>query len=80
MQDSIEGPARATVTSVAGFGSEVLAMGLYAGFALGSLWFGYAALVTVFAVAPLLVAGLFPRWLPRVPSERVVVNGGEVEC
>ncbi len=79
MQDSIEGPARATVTSVAGFGSEVLAMGLYAGFALGSLWFGYAALVTVFAVAPLLVAGLFPRWLPPPAAAPVVDTSEDVE-
>ena len=64
MQDSITGPARATVTSVAGLGSEALAMALYAGFALGSVWFGYAALVTLFALAPFVVAGLFPRWLP----------------
>ena len=67
MQDSIAGPARATVTSVAGLGSEVLAMALYAGFALGSVAFGYAALVTLFALAPFLVAGLFPRWLPPPP-------------
>ena len=69
MQDSITGPARATVTSVAGLGSEVLAMALYAGFALGSVWFGYAALVTLFALAPLVVAGLFPRWLPPASTE-----------
>jgi hypothetical protein len=69
MQDSIAGPARATVTSVAGLGSEVLAMALYAGFALGSVWFGYAALVTLFALAPLAVAGLFPRWLPSVVED-----------
>ncbi len=72
MQDSITGPARATVTSVAGLGSEVLAMALYAGFALGSVWFGYAALVTLFALAPFLVAGLFPRWLPGRGGSRVL--------
>lgn len=65
MQDAITGPARATVTSVAGLGSEVLAMLLYLGFAVGSFWWGYAALVTLFAAAPLVVAALVPRWLPR---------------
>ena len=68
MQDAITGPARATVTSVAGLGSEVLAMLLYLGFAVGSLWWGYAALVTLFAGAPLAVAALVPRWLPEPQS------------
>ena len=36
LQDSITGPARATVTSVSGFFAEVFAVAVYAGFALGS--------------------------------------------
>lgn len=64
LQETIEGSARATVTSVAGFGSEVLATSAYVGFGIGSVWLGFPALVTAFAVAPLLLALVMPRWLP----------------
>ncbi|WP_312880069.1 MFS transporter [Actinokineospora xionganensis] len=59
LQDSIEGPARATVTSVAGIGIEVSALAVYGVWALGEV-FGVAALVA-------LVALLLPRWLRQAP-------------
>ncbi|WP_436498052.1 MFS transporter [Actinokineospora sp. HUAS TT18] len=55
LQDTIEGPARATVTSVAEIGVEVSAVALYGAWAVGEV-FGVAALVA-------FVALLLPRWL-----------------
>ncbi len=52
LQQRIDGPARATVTSVAGLGSELAAIGLYAVWALGDV-----ALVAALGV---LVAALLP--------------------
>lgn len=64
LQDSIEGPARATVTSVAGIGIEVSALAVYGVWAMGEV-FGVAALVA-------LVALLLPRWLRQAPvAERL---------
>lgn len=57
LQDSITGPARATITSVAGFGAEVLAIMVYATYAAGSALASPGLLLAIFAV-PLLVIGL----------------------
>ncbi|CRK57140.1 putative transport protein [Alloactinosynnema sp. L-07] len=59
LQDTIEGQARATVTSVAEIGVEVSAVALYGAWAVGEV-FGVAALVA-------FVALLLPRWLRRTP-------------
>ena len=64
LQDSIAGPARATVTSVSGLLSELVAIALFAGFALGSAWYGTTVLVAALAVPVLFVAAVLPRWLP----------------
>ncbi|MFC0624862.1 MFS transporter [Kribbella deserti] len=71
LQDAITGPARATVTSVSGLFSEVFAVGIYAGFALGGLWFGMPVLVAALTVPVVITAFLLPRWLPA-RSEEVV--------
>ncbi|WP_018654928.1 MFS transporter [Actinomadura flavalba] len=55
LQDRIEPGARATVTSLAGFGEEVVAVLAFAGYALGSRWAGPGAL---FAFAALPYAAL----------------------
>lgn len=47
---------RSTITSIAGFGSEVLAVLTFAGYAVGSGWLGPGALFAVMAVPYLLVA------------------------
>ncbi|HVK23250.1 MAG TPA: MFS transporter [Actinokineospora sp.] len=60
LQDSIEGPARATVTSVAEIGVELSAVALYGAWAAGEV-FGVAALVA-------FVALLLPRWLRNTPA------------
>lgn len=50
LQDRISDRARATITSMAGFGIEVVAVLTFAGYALGSSWLGPGALFTLSAV------------------------------
>ncbi|SDI11184.1 Major Facilitator Superfamily protein [Rhodococcus triatomae] len=68
LQDSIRGSARATVTSAAGFLSEVSAVVIYALFALGSTWYSTAVLVAALSVPLLGTALLSRRWLPTLPG------------
>ncbi|WP_346777573.1 MFS transporter [Rhodococcus sp. HNM0563] len=64
LQDTMSGRTRATVTSVVGLTSEVLSVGVFAGFAVGSTWIPLSGLV-VATVLPLLVVGISAvRWLP----------------
>ncbi|MFD6859373.1 MFS transporter [Rhodococcus sp. NPDC060090] len=64
LQDTMSGRTRATVTSVVGLTSEILSVGVFAGFAVGSTWIPLSGLV-VATVLPLLVVGLVAgRWLP----------------
>ncbi|MGH8823759.1 MAG: MFS transporter [Jiangellaceae bacterium] len=69
LQDAITGPARATVTSVSGLFSEVFALGVFAAFALGSVWLAVSTLVVALTVPVLLIAALVPRWLPTVAAD-----------
>jgi len=55
LQAAIDGPARATVTSVAGFGVELVGLALFGVWAFG----GLAWVVAVWLVAALLL----PKWL-----------------
>ena len=64
LQDAIQGPARATVTSVSGLFAEVFAVAVYAGFALGSVWFSLPILVAGLTVPLLLTALITPFTLP----------------
>lgn len=64
LQDAITGPARATVTSVSGLFAEVFAVAVYAGFALGSLWFTMSILVAALTIPVLLTAFVVPFALP----------------
>ena len=57
LQAAITGPARATVTSTAGLATEVVALGVYGGFALGAGAWSITALVVVLGL-PTLGAGL----------------------
>ncbi|UGY95271.1 MFS transporter [Streptomyces gobiensis] len=56
LQARIADRARATVTSMAGFGAEVVAVLTFAGYALGSLWAGPGVIFAVAAVPYLLIA------------------------
>jgi hypothetical protein len=60
LQETITGPARATVTSVAGLISEVFAIAVYAGFALGSVWFSMSTLVAALTLPVVLTAAAMP--------------------
>lgn len=63
-QDAITGPARATVTSVAGLGVELVAIGTFVLYAAGSTVFSVATLVALMGLPVAVVALLLPRWLP----------------
>ncbi len=69
LQDTITGPARATVTSVLGVLEEVVALLVYAAFVIGSQVLGFPALVALLAVPVLVVAAAVARHLP--PAGRV---------
>lgn len=64
LQDTIAGPARATVTSVSGLITELVAIGTFVVYAAGSTWLSVAALVGVLSVPLVLAALLVPRWTP----------------
>jgi hypothetical protein len=64
LQDTITGPARATVTSVLGLLEEVVALLVYAAFAVASHAVGFPILVAALGIPVLLVAGSVTRWLP----------------
>lgn len=55
LQERIEGPARATVTSVAGLGMELTSITAYAAWSLGG--------AMVIAGLTLMIAAALPRWL-----------------
>jgi hypothetical protein len=65
LQDAIDGPARATVTSVSGLFSELVALLIFGAVALLSTWWPMASVVAVLAVPVVAVAAVVPRWLPR---------------
>jgi MFS family permease len=70
LQDVISGPARATVTSVAGLSTEVVAVSCYAVLLLGSTWWSAATLTALLGLPMLGVAVLAVRWLPAEGSDR----------
>ena len=64
LQDAIEGRARATVTSVYGVLSEVVALVAFALFALGATWWSVGTTMAGLTLPVAVVALLVPRWLP----------------
>ncbi|MQA97726.1 MAG: MFS transporter [Streptosporangiales bacterium] len=56
LQDSVGDDARATVTSVAGFGIEVVAVLIFAGYAFGSTWLSPGPLFAIAAIPYVLIA------------------------
>jgi MFS family permease len=56
LQERIAGRARATITSMAGFGVEVVAVLTFAGYALGSSWLGPGPLFALAAVPYAVIA------------------------
>jgi MFS family permease len=72
VQDAIEGPARATVTSVLGLSTEVFALATYAVVGIGSAWLSLAMLVAIAGLPLFGVAVGARRWLPSRRTEEVV--------
>jgi hypothetical protein len=76
LQDAITGPARATVTSLAGLLTEIGSLAVFAAYAAGSAAFGHATLFVLFAAAYLPVAVAVAaraganRAAPRRPAGR----------
>ncbi|MFH5211075.1 MFS transporter [Antrihabitans sp. NCIMB 15449] len=65
LQDAIEGPARATVTSASSLLAEVVSLAIFAAVALGSVWLSTPVLVALLGIPVVLAAALVPKWLPR---------------
>jgi MFS family permease len=87
LQERVGDRARATVSSLAGFGSEVFAVLLCAGYAVGSAWWEHSTLFVLAAVPYLLIAlvllpGLRRRRRPqrlrrqRLGGRKRTVKGG----
>jgi MFS family permease len=70
LQDTITGPARATVTSVLGLLEEVVALLVYAAFAAGSPVLGFPHLVALLAFPVLVVAAAVAGRLPAPRGAR----------
>ncbi|WP_433673534.1 MFS transporter [Nocardia sp. CA-136227] len=64
LQDAITGPARATVTSVAGFTTEVIALLVFVFAAIATTWLPLPLMVAALGILLLLAAALTPTWLP----------------
>jgi MFS family permease len=61
LQTQISDESRATVTSLAGLGTEMVGMAIFAGYALGSLWTGPGPLLALAAVPYVIVALILHR-------------------
>ncbi len=70
LQDAIAGPARATVTSVSGVVTEMVALAVFAFVALVTAWLSIPVVVALLGVPILVTAALLPVWLPRPSPER----------
>jgi MFS family permease len=65
LQESISGSARATVTSVAGLGRELVTLLVYAGYGTASTLAGHGVAFALFAAPYLIIALLWGRRNPR---------------
>ncbi|MFI6369014.1 MFS transporter [Nocardia sp. NPDC050630] len=70
LQDAIEGPARATVTSVSGLASEVVALVVFGFAAIATMWLSMSTTVALLGASLLAIALLIPSSLPRRTPER----------
>jgi protein-S-isoprenylcysteine O-methyltransferase Ste14 len=64
LQDAIEGPARATVTSVSGLLSEIVALGVFAFVAVATRWLAMSTTIALLGLVIVVAAALTPTWLP----------------
>jgi hypothetical protein len=72
LQDAIEGPARATVTSISGLAGEVVALGVFGFAAVATLWLSMATTLAILGATMLLIALVTPPWLPAQVSSGTV--------
>ena len=79
LQDSISGPARATVTSVSGLSSEIVAVAIFGVVAVGSSWLSVSALLAVVTVPTLAVAAAVRRWWPSPVDLRAPATARAVQ-
>jgi MFS family permease len=70
LQQVITGPARATVTSVSGLATEVVALAVSATFAVATGALSVSTLVAALGVPTLLAAVAVRRWLPPASAAR----------
>ena len=77
LQDTITGPARATVTSVLSLLEEVIALTVYAAFALGAHALSFPTLVALLGIPAALVGYAVMRWLPDRGLEAVEDSADE---
>jgi hypothetical protein len=56
LQATITGPSRATVTSLAGLGTDLATVGVYGAYAAGSAFFANSTIFALFAVPYLVIA------------------------
>ncbi|MBF9127838.1 hypothetical protein I0C86_02325 [Plantactinospora sp. S1510] len=76
LQESITGPTRATVTSLAGLGTDVVTIGVYGGYALASVVAGHGVIFALSTVPYLAIAfGL--RRIGRTEADRPVPEAVE---
>lgn len=73
LQGAIDGDGRSTITSFAGFATEVVVVGVFAAYALGSQMADHATLFAFFAAAYCVVA----VWLWRTPARGGAVAGSD---
>ncbi|MFF2086451.1 MFS transporter [Nocardia sp. NPDC058176] len=64
LQAAIEGPARATVTSVSGLLSEIVALAVFGFVAAATVWLSMSVTIALLGVVLLVTAALVPSWLP----------------
>ena len=68
LQQVIAGPARATVTSVYGFATEVVALAVYGTFAVGAGLVTVPTLVALLGIPTVVIAWTVGRWFPGPTS------------
>jgi MFS family permease len=64
LQDGIGGPARATVTSLSGVASEVVAVAIFVAVATGTAWMSTSTMLAIVTLPGMAIAVVTCRWWP----------------
>jgi hypothetical protein len=64
LQDGIGGPARATVTSLSGVASEVVAVAIFVAVATGTAWTSTSTMLAIVTLPGMAIAVVTCRWWP----------------